>query len=111
GRDVPHAVTVRTAREPTVRDECGVCTAAGALHRTGDCEHLPHPGTTLRAFVADHHDVAGVDPPAEDGIHRLVFAVEDTRDAFEGVAVEPGDLHHRAVGRHRAPQHHDAALG
>ena len=33
-----------------------------AHERRGDGEHLAHPGAAARALVADHDDVAGLDP-------------------------------------------------
>src|SRR5439155_11144135 len=111
GRDVPDAVPVRSAGEATVGDERGVDAAAGALHRTGDGEHLAHAGAALRALVADDDDVAGVDAAGEDLLHRLVLAVEDARGALEAhLLLEPGHLHHRAVGGEAAGEDRDAAL-
>src|SRR5437764_14478269 len=93
GRDVPDAVAVRAAREPAVGHERGVRAPTCAPHGARDREHLPHPRAALRALVTDHHDVAGVDPPAEHRVHCRVLAVEHTGGPFEAVAVEPGDLH------------------
>src|SRR5260370_18785821 len=99
GRDVPDAVAVRATREPAVGHERGIRAPTRALHRARHGEHLPHPAAALRALVADHHDVAGVDPPADYRVHRRVLAVEHAGGAFEAVAVEPGDLHDRALRR------------
>ena len=69
-RDVADAEPVGAAREAPVGDERGVGAATGALHRARDREHLAHPGATLRPLVADHDDVARVDAPGEDRVHR-----------------------------------------
>ena len=44
GRDVPDAEALGAAGEPAVGDERGVVAPARSLHRTGDREHLAHPG-------------------------------------------------------------------
>ena len=57
GCDVPDAQAGGAAGEPAVGQQQHVLAQAGALDRTGDGEHFPHPGTALGAFVADHHGV------------------------------------------------------
>src|SRR5207248_9558163 len=62
--------------EAAVGDECNRIAQAFADKRAGHAEHLAHPGTTDRTFVANHHDVAGLDlPGAHRGKGRL-FTVE-----------------------------------
>src|SRR4051794_7081059 len=82
-RDVTDAEAVRAAGESTVGDEGRVGAAAGALHRTGDREHLTHAGPALRALVANDDDVARLDATGEDLLHRGLFAVEDAGAAVE----------------------------
>src|SRR5579863_1966059 len=56
---------------------------------------ISHAGTTLGSFVADDHDRVGHDRPRQDGVHRLVLAVEDPRRAVEEERIDAGHLHHR----------------
>ena len=60
GGDVADAEAVGPAREPAVGDERDVAAPAGALHGTGDGQHLAHARAALGALVADDDDVAGV---------------------------------------------------
>jgi len=110
-RDVAHAETVGAARETPVGDERRVGAPADPLHRAGDGEHLLHPGPALRALVADHHDVAGVDVTGEHRLHRKLLAVVDARRPVESQLVEPGHLHHAALRRERAGEDREPTLG
>ena len=51
------------------------------------------------------------DAALDDRVHRLLLAAEDPRRAAEGALLGGRDLDHGAVGRERAAQHREAAVG
>ena len=62
-------------------------------------KHLLHPGATDRTLVADHHDVAGLDPL---GAHRVVAGGLGVEDAGRSAVMAPlvaGELDHAALRR------------
>ena len=112
GRDVADAVAVRAAREPPVGDERTVAAAAGALHGSGDGQHLAHARAALRALVADDDDGAGLDRAGEDRVERGLLAVEDPGGPGElRILVEAGDLHDAALRGERAREDGDPTVG
>jgi hypothetical protein len=64
------------AGEAAVGEQRAGLAQAFRLQVGGRVEHLLHAGPALRAFVADHDDVAG-DLVAEDAGDRRVLAFED----------------------------------
>ena len=60
-RDVADHQAVRAAAEAAVGEQRHGLAEALADERAGDVEHLLHPGSADRAFVADHDHVARVD--------------------------------------------------
>src|SRR4051794_10758160 len=77
GGDVADAEPGRATGETTVGEEQHVLAEPGTLDGARNGEHLPHPGTALRAFVPDHHHVAGDDLPRLEGVHGRTLPVED----------------------------------
>src|SRR5690606_24734238 len=61
GGDVADAHPGRPSGEAPVGDEQHVLAETRSLDGAGDLEHLPHPGTTLRALGADDDYVTGLD--------------------------------------------------
>src|SRR5207244_6589346 len=110
GSDVADAEAVGAAREAALGHERCVRAPTRTLHGTRDGEHLAHARTALRSLVADDDNVTGVDAATEDLLHGLVLAIEHAGRALEAELVEPGDLHHAAVGRQRAAQDGESAL-
>src|ERR1022692_4803787 len=76
---------------------------------SGDAQHLAHTRTAPRAFVADDHHVAGLDPPAGDGAHGVLFAVEHARGAAVLDAFVAGELDDAAIRRERSAQNGHAS--
>ena len=81
GRDVPDDHAPRAAGKPAVGDEADRFAEALPDQRGRRRQHLLHAGTALRAFVADHDDVAGLDLPGHDRVHHFVLGVEHARRA------------------------------
>ena len=107
-RDMTDAEPVRATREPSIGDQRGIGTAARALHRTRDRQHLAHARPTLRAFVADHDHIAGFDAIGKDRFHRRFLTVEDARATFEVGEVDASHLHHCTLRGERTGEHRDA---
>ena len=74
-------------------------------------QHLAHAGAALRAFVANHQHVAGLDLVRLHGGEAVLFAVEDARRSAMLHAIGRGDLHHAAFGREIAFENHQPAGG
>jgi len=70
---------VRRAGEAPVGDERDGVAKPFADERSGDVEHLPHPGAAGRAFVADDDDVTGDDRVRGDRREALLLRVEHPR--------------------------------
>ena len=49
----------------------------------GHGEHFAHAGSAARAFITNHHNIAGFDLALVDGGKRGFFAIENTRGAAE----------------------------
>ena len=81
---MPDDETVTASRESAIGDERDFLSEAGPHDRTRGPEHLPHSGTTLGAFHANHDDITGFDPATEDGLHRLLFGIVDLCLSGEG---------------------------
>ena len=47
------------------------------LRKRGRIEHLLHARPAARSLVADHHDVAGLDPLAQDRLDRVLLGLDD----------------------------------
>src|SRR5438093_48679 len=76
GRDVADHEAVRGAGEAAVGHQRDAPAEPGALDRARDVEHLAHAGAALRPLVADHDEVARLEPA---GLHRdegVLLAVE-----------------------------------
>ena len=71
GGDVADAGAARAAGEAAVRDERDGFAEARAHDVGGGGEHFLHAGAAAGAFVADDHDVAGLDFSGEDAVARL----------------------------------------
>ena len=69
GRDVADHHAPRAAREAAVGDEADRFAEALADQRGGGRQHLLHARPALRAFVADHDHVAGLDRSRHDRVH------------------------------------------
>ncbi len=110
GRDVPDHEAVRRAREAAVRHERDGLAEALAHERRRHGEHLGHARRALRALVADHDDVAGLDPARLDGRERRDLAVEDARRTRVAHPLVSRELHDRALGRERAAQDREPAV-
>ncbi len=103
-----HRPVVPPENRPSVSSRTSL-PRAGALDGAGDREHLAHARAAARALVADDDDVAGLQGALGDGVHRALLAVEDAGGALEGLGVEAGRLHDRALGGQRAAQDDEAA--
>ena len=103
-----HHEPVRRAREATVGDECNRFGQPFADDRCGDVEHLSHPWAAVRAFVADHDDVAGDDLAGLDSREGLLLGVEHARRASVQRPVVPGQLDRAPAGREVAVEDGDA---
>ena len=111
GGDVAGHEAVRGAGEAPVGEQRDVLAEALAVDRRGDREHLAHAGAADRALVADDDDVAGLDPPGGDRVHRGLLALEHARRALVVAALVARELHDAAVGREVAAQDRQAAGG
>ena len=111
GGHMADAETMGAAAETSIGHQGAVRTASGAFHGAGDGQHLPHPGAALGTLIADDEHRAWLDGPGQDRLHGQIFAVEHPGHALEPVVVDPGDLDHRPLGRQRAAEDGDAAIG
>jgi len=71
--------TVRCAGEAPIGDERDGVAEPFAHERSGDVEHLPHPGAARRAFVPDDDDVTGDNRVRGDRGEAVLLRVEHPR--------------------------------
>jgi hypothetical protein len=75
----------------------------------GGGQHLAHPRPALRALVADHQHVAGMDVPAEDGLQARLLGIEHARRTGDLRVAHAADLGHRPFRGQVAPEHGQVA--
>ena len=109
GRDVAGHEAVGRAREPAVGEQRHVLAQALAHDRRGHVQHLAHAGPALRALVADHDHVAGLDRAAFDRRERVLLAVEHARRARGAECACGPRPSHAALRREVALQDHEPA--
>src|SRR5690606_25991176 len=82
------------------------------LQVAGGIEHLLHARPAARAFVADDHHVTGLDPIAQDGLHRRLLALEHAGrpGERENARIHARGLHDAAVHGDVAVQHGEPAV-
>ncbi len=70
------------------------------------------PGTAARTLVADDDDIAGLHPPAQDRIHRVILAFEHHRGTLElqNARVNARGLHDTAALGQVAVEDREAAV-
>jgi hypothetical protein len=66
----------RAAGKAAIGDETHILGVPLANERRGRREHFAHSRATFGTFVADHDDVAGIDPVRHDRIHRRGLGIE-----------------------------------
>jgi len=71
--------TVGRAGESSIGHERDGVAEPFAHERSGDVEHLPHPGAARRALVPDDDDVTGNDRVRGDRGEALLLRVEHPR--------------------------------
>ena len=100
------------AGEAPVGEQGALLAQAFRLQVARRVQHFLHARPAFRAFVADHHHVAGLHLVAEDAGHRRVLAFVDTRRAFEHMHgfVHARGLHHAAIGRDVAREHRESTF-
>ncbi len=99
GRDVSDHQAASGAREAAVGDQRHRFAESGAHHRRGQAEHLAHPGTAGRPFVAHDQDVACFHVPCAYRLDAGPLVVEHTGRAGLPAPLGPRDLDYRAVRR------------
>ena len=77
----------------------------------GDAEHLAHPGAALRPFVANDHDIAGLDAASLHGREGCFLAVEHACRTSMNSEIVSGDFHDASVGREVASEDDETACG
>ena len=109
----PMAAPLRAAAEAAVGQQRHFLVQAHAGDGRGGGEHLPHAGAALGAFVADDHDVAGLNAALQDGAGGLFFGLKDPGAPFidQHLGVNRRLFDHRAVRRQVAPENGNAPLG
>ncbi len=78
----------------------------------GGREHFRHARAAFRAFVADHHHVAGLHLAPLQRRQAFVLRVEDDRFAVEDETfrVDAGAFDHRAIRGQVAEEHRQPAI-
>ncbi len=109
GRDVADHQTARRAAEAAIGHERHFFAQTFADNRRRDAQHFTHAGAAFRAFITNHDDIARFDLFARQGLHRILFAVEDARRAAMVWAFVARDFDHTAFRREVALENHQAA--
>ncbi len=79
-------------------------------YRCGDCEHLPHPGASLRPLVAHDDHVPGRLSSCAMIAWKASSSLSKTLAGPLCVFLEaPGDLEHGSLGREVPPQYGEAS--
>src|SRR5450755_1955128 len=86
-----HQPTSRAA-ESSVSEESNRTTEPLTHNRRSHSEHLAHPRTTLRPFVANHHNIACLDLLRGHRCHRVFFGFEHARRPAMLPSFVPADL-------------------
>ena len=102
---------VGRAGESSVGQQQNVVSQVGAHDGAGDCQHLLHTGASSGAFVADYHNVAGIDLVARDRLETGAFSVIDLCRAFVCQVLGSGDLHHGSFRGQIASEDDETACG
>src|SRR5439155_7247102 len=108
-RDVADHHAARRAGEAAIGEECDLLAHALSVDEGGDAEHLAHPRSAFRPFVADHQYFARL---VSAPLHHLgagFLRIENPRRALEQQRLQPGYLDERATGREVAFENHDAS--
>src|SRR6202035_3616843 len=109
-RDIADAHAARGPGKPPVGDERNLLAHALSINQRGDTEHLAHPRTADRTFVADDEDVAGGIFAIADGIDAVFLVFEYAGRALEHQVLDTGHLDDRPVGAKIALENRDAAV-
>ena len=99
---------VGASAEASVGYQADRRTEAGTVDRASDAEHLAHPRTASRPFVADHNHIPGVDLPSGHRSHGLFFSFEHPRRSLMECPVVASDLDHGTFGGNVALEDDDA---
>ena len=110
GHDMPDDEAARCAGEPAVGDQSHAFAESGALKGAGHELHLAHPGPSLRALVAQYHDVVRLYATFFDRGECIFLALEHPRGAAVKALRLTGDLHYAAAGGEIASENGNAAL-
>ena len=113
GRNVADGKAGGAAGEAAVGDERARLAQALRFEVAGGIQHFLHAGTALGPFVADHHDIAGMDLVAQDGFHCLVLAFQNARGTGEHQTrrIHAGGFDDGTVFRDISVEHRQAAIG
>src|SRR2546429_3558543 len=109
--DVTDTHAAGGAGKTPVSDQRNLLAHALPVDQRGDAEHLPHAGTSNRAFIADHEHVASRIVPVTNGPDAALLIFEYARGAFEYEVLQAGDLDHGALGTEVALEHGHATIG
>ena len=106
-----HAPRVAPLNRPSVIRQT-LSPKSAAHDVSGGSEHLLHARPAARAFVSNHHDVAGFDLAFEDSRSGGFFALEDHCRAAElmHVRVHSAGFQHGTVGSKIPKQYGQTAL-
>src|ERR1700683_4842057 len=107
---MPDDEAVTAARESAVGDQRDLAAETLADDGARRTQHFAHTGPALRAFVADHDDVAGFYLAAEDPLQRVLLRVEDARPAGEAQSLFACNFCNGALRREIAVQNHQVTI-
>src|SRR5439155_458280 len=106
----PRGSASRSSRKAGLSPSAVPSPGDGALDRARDVEHLAHAGAALRPLVADHDEVARLEPA---GLHRdegVLLAVEHAGLAAENLLGVARELGHAPLGSEIAAQNRETAV-
>src|ERR1700735_5914579 len=91
--------SVGGAAEATVGQQRNRASETLAHKSRGHAQHFAHARSALGAFIADDHDIAGMNLLAGDGGHGVLFGFKNARPTTMLHAFMPADFGHAVFTR------------